>query len=167
MSDTAKTLLGTFGMTDFLIPLVLSDLSDEDARTRSRDGAGPSITWIVGHLLHYRFVVMSMLGHERVDPHGDTFTRAATDGSAYPAIADFQEQWDVLASDFQAVLTSKSEDDWNARSTGAHDEKSMRDQVSFFAWHEGYHMGVLGALRKDMGYPGPSEMVMAVREAGA
>jgi hypothetical protein len=41
MSDTAKTLLGTFGMTDFLIPLVLSDLSEEDARTRSRDGEGP------------------------------------------------------------------------------------------------------------------------------
>jgi uncharacterized damage-inducible protein DinB len=110
---------------------------------------------------------MSMLGHERLDPHGDTFTKAATDGSEYPTIADFQEQWDVLASDFQAVLTSKSEDDWNARSTGAHDERSVRDQVSFFAWHEGYHLGALGALWKEMGYPGPAEMVMAVREAGA
>ncbi len=81
MSDTAKTLLGTFGMTDFLIPLVLSDLSEEDARTRSRDGEGPSITWIVGHLLHYRLVVMSMLGHERADSHGARSRRPRPTGA--------------------------------------------------------------------------------------
>ena len=62
---------------------------------------------------------------------------------------------------------SKTEDDWNAPGTGAHDEKSLRDQVTFLAWHEGYHMGALGALRKEMGYPGPAEKAMAAREAGA
>ena len=36
MSDTSKTLMGTFGTTDYLIPLVLEDLSDDDARKRSR-----------------------------------------------------------------------------------------------------------------------------------
>ena len=167
MSDTAKTLMGTFGMTDFLVPLVLEDLSDEDARKRSRDGDGPSITWMIGHLMHYRCYVMSMLGDERVDPAGETFTQAATDGSDYPTTAELQEQWGALASDFQAALMSKTEDDWNAPGTGAHDEKSLRDQVTFLAWHEGYHMGALGALRKEMGYPGPAEKVMVAREAGA
>jgi uncharacterized damage-inducible protein DinB len=170
MGDTAKTLLGTFGMTDFLIPLVLEDVSDEDARKRSRDGKGPSIAWMVGHLLYYRHHVMSMLGHERVDPHGDTFTRPATDGSDYPTLAELQEQWGALATDFPAVFFSKTADDWNARREGARDKRSLRDQVNFFAWHEGYHMGALGALLKEMGYPGPAEKVRAARrarEAGA
>ena len=167
MSETAKTLMGTFGMTDFLMPLVLEDLSDEDARKRSRGGEGPSIAWMVGHLMHYRYYVMSVLGHERVDPAGETFTHAASDGSDYSTTAELREQWEALAPDFQAALLSKTEDDWNASGTGARDEKSLRDQVTFFAWHEGYHMGALGALRKEMGYPGPAEKVMAAREAGA
>ncbi len=90
MTGTAQTLMGTFGTTDFLVPLVLGDLSDEDARRRSRDGEGPSITWTVGHLMHYRYHVMSMLGDERGDPSGDTFAQAATDGSDYPTIDELQ-----------------------------------------------------------------------------
>ena len=167
MSDTSKTLMGTFGTTDFLVPLVLEDLSEDDATKRSRDGEGPSIAWIVGHLLHYRHFVMNLLGHDRVNPHGETFTQTATDGSAYPAIGELQKQWEALRSDFQAALMSQTEEDWDASGTGAHDERSLRDQVIFFAWHEGYHMGALGALRKDMGYPGPAEKVIAAREAGA
>jgi uncharacterized damage-inducible protein DinB len=160
--------MGTFGTTDFLIPVVLEDLSEEDARKRSRDGEGPSIAWTVGHLMHYRYYVMSMLGDEHVDPAGETFTQAATDGSDYPMLGELQEQWAALGSDFQAALMSKTEEEWDAQGTGeAHDERSLRDQVTFYAWHEGYHMGALGALRKEMGYPGPAEKVMAAREAGA
>ena len=167
MSDTSKTLMGTFGTTDFLVPLVLEDLSEDDARKRSRDGEGPSIAWIVGHLLHYRHFVMNLLGHDRVNPHGETFTQTATDGSAYPTIGELQKQWEALRSDFQAALMSETEEDWDASGTGAHEERSLRDQVIFFAWHEGYHVGALGALRKEMGYPGPAEKVIAAREAGA
>lgn len=167
MSDTAKTLMGTFGTTDFLMPMVLEDLSDGDARHRARDGDGPSIAWTVGHLLHYRYHVLGMLGDERENPHGDTFNKAATDGSDYPLVADLQAQWAELAPAFQGALMSKTEDDWNAAGTGAHDEKSLRDQVVFFAWHEGYHMGALGALRKALGHAGPAEKVLAAMEAQA
>lgn len=167
MSDTSKTLAGMFGTTDFLIPMVLEDLTDEQARTRSRGGEGPSIAWSVGHLLSYRYNVLGMLGNGREDPHGDTFNQDATDGADYPAVADLQSQWIALAQDLHAALASKSEDDWNTPGAGAHDEKSLRDQVIFFAWHEGYHMGALGALRKAMGLPGPAEKVMAAMEAQA
>jgi uncharacterized damage-inducible protein DinB len=117
--------------------------------------------------MHYRYHVMSMLGVEKKNPHGDVFTKTATDGAEYPTVAELQAQWAALAKDFQAALTAKSEEAWDAPATGAHDEKSLRDQVTFFAWHEGYHMGALGAIRKAMGHLGPAEKVMAAREAGA
>ena len=167
MTDTAKTLMGTFGITDFLVPMVLEDLSDEDARRRSRDGQGPSITWMVGHLLHYRYYVLTMLGEDRSDPRGETFTSDATDGADYPTVAELQSEWSAVAGDCQSALLSKSVSEWEAEGTGEHDEKSLRDQVVFMAWHEGYHLGVIGALRKEMGYPGPAEKVMAARQAEA
>ena len=168
MSQTAETLMGTFGMTDYLIPMVLEDLTDEDARKRARDDEGPSIAWMVGHLLHYRIDVMKLLGVERDDPWAERFASAdATDGNDYPSVAELQAAWESMAVDFADVMASKSDDDFAQPAAGAHDERSLRDQIVFFGWHEGYHMGALGAQLKRLGYLGPAEKVMAARRAKA
>jgi uncharacterized damage-inducible protein DinB len=49
-------------------------------------------------------------------------------------------------------------------SSGGHDEKSVRDKVAFLVFHEGYHLGAIGAMRKAMGRPGPAERVMEQME---
>ena len=168
MSNTAETLMGTFGMTDYLIPMVLEDLTDVDARKRARGDEGPSIAWTVGHLLHYRLHVMKLLGVERDNPWADRFASAdATDGKDYPSVAELQAAWDVMAADFAEVMASKNDADFARIADGAHEERSLRDQVVFFGWHEGYHMGALGAQLKQLGYMGPAEKVMAARRAKA
>lgn len=169
MTGSVDTLMGVFGTTDFLMPLVLDDLSDEHARKRSRGEEGPSIAWTVGHLLYYRIYVMNLLGEKRENPYDEKFGSAgATDGGDYPSVADLSEAWQSVGDDFRNVLTSKSEEELDFVSEdGAHDERSLRDQVVFFAWHEGYHLGALGAIRKSLGLLGPAEKVGALREADA
>jgi uncharacterized damage-inducible protein DinB len=159
--------MGLFGMTDFLMPLVLDDLSDEQARERSRGEEGPSIAWTVGHLLHYRVHVLGLLGEERENPYEAKFgSVAAGEGSDYPSLAELSEAWSSVGDDFRNVLTSKSEEELDFVSEGgAHDERSLRDQIVFFAWHEGYHLGAIGTMRKSLGLLGPAEKVMALREA--
>ena len=81
-------------MTDFLMPLVLDDLSDEQARERSRGEVGPSIAWTVGHLLYYRVHVLNLLSEESENPYEASFGKAAaTDGSDYPSVAELGEYW--------------------------------------------------------------------------
>lgn len=162
--QTAQTLLGTFGMTDFLMPLVLEDLTDEQARWRTRDGEGPSVTWLVGHLLHYRYYLLGVLGREVESPYGEIFTQPATDGSGYPTVDALLTKWSDVATVFQDALLSRSEAEWDEPGEGSHDEKTLRDQLVFFAWHEGYHMGMIGANRKALGLLGPAEKVTAMRE---
>ena len=154
-------------MTDFLMPLVLDDLSDEQARERSRGEEGPSIAWTVGHLLPYRVHVLGLLGEERENPYEARFgSVAASEGSDYPSLAELSEAWSSVGDDFRNVLTSKSEEELDFVSEGgAHDERSLRDQIVFFAWHEGYHLGAIGTMRKSLGLLGPAEKVMALREA--
>lgn len=160
--------MATFGMTDYLIPMVLEDLTDEDARKRARDDEGPSIAWMVGHLLHYRHHVMELLGAERENPWKEQFADAdATDGSDYPTVAELRDAWQRVADDFAEVMASTTDADFQRPVDGAHEEQTLRDQIVFFAWHEGYHMGALGAQLKRLGYLGPAEKVMAVREARA
>ena len=166
MTGSVKTLIGLYGTTDFLMPLVLDDLSDEDARKRSRGEEGPSIVWTVGHLLHYRIYVVNLRGEERTNPYEERFgNAAASEGSDYPSVAELREAWPSVGDDFRNTLASKSEEDLDYVSEGgAHDQRSLRDQVVFFAWHEGYHVGALGAIRKSLGLLGPAEKVMALRE---
>ena len=168
MSQTAETLMGTFGMTDYLIPMVLEDVSDEDARKRTRDDEGPSIAWMVGHLLHYRHHVMALLGASRDNPWEERFAEAeATDGAGYPTVTELREAWGRVAEEFAEVMAAKEDADFETPVDGAHEERTLRDQLVFFAWHEGYHMGALGAQLKRLGYLGPAEKVMAVRRARA
>lgn len=146
------------------MPMVLGDLDDVQARTRSRDGDGPSIAWLVGHLLHYRYYLLGVLGVSIESPLGDAFTKPATDGSDYPAVAELQARWASVAEQFHGAVAAKSEAEWDAPGEGSDEEKSLRDQLVFFAWHEGYHMGMIGANRKALGLLGPAEKVMALRE---
>ncbi|MBC7896238.1 MAG: hypothetical protein H7066_12560 [Cytophagaceae bacterium] len=42
-----------------------------------------------------------------------------------------------------------------------HGETKIRDELAFLAWHEGYHVGVIGAIRTAAGLPGPAELARA------
>ncbi len=71
----------------------------------------------------------------------------------------------------EAELDARLEEGWHEEQT-LRDQvvffaQTLRDQVVFFAWHEGYHLGGLGQIRKALGLPGPAERVMAVRRAEA
>ena len=168
MSGSATTLGGLYGTTDFMIPMVLDDLTDEQARTRPRGEGGPSIAWTIGHLLNYRIFMLNRFGAERENPYEEKFGDVpATDGSDYPSLAELRAAWDDLASDFMAALGALSEEELGARlQDGWHAEQVLRDQIVFFAWHEGYHMGAIGQIRKELGLLGPAERVQAARRAG-
>lgn len=168
MSDAAS-LTGLFGMTDFMVPMVLQGLPDEQARLRPRGEGGPSIAWTLGHLLHYRVFMLGRFGAPRDNPFGEDFGNgSATDGNDYPSVDTLRSVWEDVSTDFMtrvaeltdAELDEPLEDGWNP-------DQTLRDQLVFFAWHEGYHMGAIGQIRKSMGLLGPAELVRAAREADA
>jgi uncharacterized damage-inducible protein DinB len=165
MDGSAKTLAGLYGMTEFMIPMVLDDLSDDEACARPRGEGGPSIVWTIGHLLSYRIFMLKRFGSELDDPYAEKFRDApATDGSDYPSMAELRAAWEAVSGDFMDAVSSLSEEQLDAPlEDGWHEEQVLRDQVVFFAWHEGYHMGAIGQVRKALGLLGPAERVMATR----
>lgn len=162
MTRSAQTLATLFGTIDFLVPLVLDDLTEEQARARSRDRQGPSIAWSLGHLLHFRNDALALLGAPKEDAYGERFaSTAATDGEGYPTLDTLRGDWDRAAAALAAALEKATEDSLDAQATGPHDVKTVRDRLAFLAFHEGYHLGAIGALRKALGLPGPAELAMA------
>ncbi len=168
MSGSVQTLKGIYGMTDMLMPLVLGDLSDEAARRRARGERGPSISWTVGHLLCMRVYVLNTLGVEWVNPYEEAFGKgAATEGADYPTVAEFQEAWASIGEALNTAFDASTEEALDGvLPDGWYEGQRARDRLVFLGWHEGYHFGVIGAIRKNMGLPGPAELMTRQREEG-
>ena len=167
--DTVETLRSIFGTTDNVLMLALSDLTDETARRRSRGQEGPSVAWTVGHLLDHRFKVLRLLRVDRESPYAAKFgDTAATDGADYPTLADFRQQWADVLAELEEAFANAAADllERSLSDAGAHGETRLRDKLAFYAWHEGYHMGAIGAARKAFGLPGPAELVVAASRTG-
>jgi uncharacterized damage-inducible protein DinB len=160
MDLLARPIIALYGLSNSILCTGIGDLSDENARARSRGGAGPSISWTIGHLCHYKIKVLELLGQSLENPFASTFEHAATDGAGYPPLADLSASFSALNSELCTALAS-SADRLEAAMPGAgpHDEKRILDTVLFFAWHEAYHIGAIGAIRREQGHKAIAELV--------
>jgi uncharacterized damage-inducible protein DinB len=161
MDALVRPLVGLYGLSNGILATSISDLSDSDATTRSRGGSGPSIAWTIGHLCHYKLVVLGLLGHERGNPFTSKFeTAPASAGADYPRLAELAATFTGLNTDLCAALESAAAQ-LEAPMPGAapHDEKTVLDTVPFFAWHEAYHIGSIGAIRKELGRKAIADLV--------
>ena len=62
MEGLLHPIIALHGMSSRILATGIGDLTDPDAKARSRGGSGPSIAWTVGHLCHYKVKVLELLG---------------------------------------------------------------------------------------------------------
>jgi uncharacterized damage-inducible protein DinB len=167
MTTILKPIAASLRTTNFILDLCLGDVDERDAKKRVRRGEGPSIAWQVGHMLDHRCKLLDLLGVANESPYAIKYTSmAASDGGDYPGTTDFQVQWGhVFAQIERAMEAATLESLDRIVEHGAHGAKTALDSIIFLIWHEAYHMGAVGAIRKELGYPGPAEVVTA-RAAG-
>lgn len=163
MDALVRPLVAHYGLSQGVMTTAVKDLSDADAKERTRSGAGPSVAWTIGHLCHWKIQMLGLLGRAKDDPFAASFDKAAaTDGRDYPSLVSLMESWHALSVELIGALASASAAQVEAPMPGAgpHDEKKIFDTLLFFAWHEAYHLGAIGAIRKDLGRKAISELVL-------
>ena len=160
MDTLARPIIALYGLSNGILATGIGDLSDQDAKARSRGGAGPSISWTIGHLCHFKIKVLELMGQSRDNPFASTFEQTATDGANYPPLDDLAASFAALHGDLCTALTS-SADRLEAPMPGAEPpaEKRILDTVLFLAWHEAYHIGAIGAIRREQGRKAIAELV--------
>lgn len=164
MGNLAKPIAESLKFTDFIMNLVTGDLKNEDAVRRARGAEGASIAWIVGHLCYGRYILLNLLGAEEENPYADVFGRAgASDGSDYPDISELRRSWNETAEKVRGAMESATDEQLMshpATPDSPHGEKVLLDTIVFWMWHESYHMGQLGTIRTQLGYPSTSELAV-------
>ena len=160
MDALVRPIIALHGVSNSILTTGIGDLTDQDARARSRGGAGPSIAWTIGHLCHYKIKVLELLGQPRENAFTQFEQTPASDGSDYPTLADLAASFSDLNRDLCTALAS-SVDRLEAPMPGAglHDEKRILDTVLFLTWHEAYHIGAIGAIRREQGRKAIADLV--------
>jgi uncharacterized damage-inducible protein DinB len=161
MDALTRPIIALHGVSNGILATSIGDLTDAHAKTRSRGGDGPSIAWTIGHLCHYKIKILSLLGQPRENPFTAQFEHTpATDGSDYPPLADLAASFSALNGDVCAALASSSGRlEAPMPGTGPHNEKRVLDTVLFLTWHEAYHIGAIGAIRREHGRTAIAELV--------
>jgi uncharacterized damage-inducible protein DinB len=145
-----------FQANDGLIRQTLSDLP-ADAQWKQPGGEGNSIMWIVGHITQTRAGLLSLLGERASTGWGELFRRGAQrqDPSVYPESQAIKAVGIDLTKRLRAKLETITDEELAAPINPAvklPNVNTVADALAFFAFHEAYHVGQLGYVKKALGY---------------
>jgi hypothetical protein len=146
-----------FATGDLFLRRLVGDFTPEDWRVR--DAAGHDPRWLVGHLAATRRGVLKLLGLETEEQGWEAFFRRGTSPADLPGDLELAP---ILASFFgaQALMAGA----WEGLGPEALAKPFVRtlpdgsqtvgDAFRFLAWHEAYHLGQLGIMRRLAGKAG-------------
>ena len=150
-------LIGMLKLGDYLFDKATKDLNEDQARHQGGDVANP-ILWIAGHIANSRFGALKLLGVEAGSDLGDGFTRGAQydAGADYPSLSTIREAWQRASEQLVAKLESMDEAalQQDSGSEWPHGDNSLSGALHFLAWHESYHCGQLGQIRRSLDLEG-------------
>jgi len=157
MDPVIAPSVALFAFNGRLFDQALSGLSSEQVLSSPSESSNP-ILWIAGHLANTRFGLSAMLGRKLHRPWGDIFNRSAarpTPG-AYPELSVVQDAWKEVSTMLMARFEELTDADLCAPSPRPFPvpDASLRGTIAFLAYHEGYHLGQMGYVRRAQGLPG-------------
>ncbi len=170
MSQLIGPVVDLFRFNSELAAIALADLAPEDAVYRVKQGEGSSIAYLVGHLCSSRYGLLKVLGAADANPYKELYGEGAgaRDGDAYPPLTAIAAGWKDTAEKLHAALERLTDEDAMKPDDSGFPtpEKSLRGRLAFIAWHESYHIGQIGILRTERGYPSLRKALYQARQQG-
>lgn len=151
-----RLLAYQFSLTARGVGANLEGISDEESRRRPPNG-GNSINWVVGHIVSYRQLTLELLGEEPVWPKERT--EAYGRGSSGDVPGDQVLPLARLMEDLQATTAAigkrlEALPDDALETPGPNPKQTLGQRLAFLSFHESYHAGQIGLLRRLAGKPG-------------
>ncbi len=140
MEATARSLASIYSFNSLVVSLILERI-EEPALHQRYDDQFNSIGFVVAHLVDTRNVVTTLLGHDH-----------ASEGTQAPdaSLQELKASWTRSAAQLKALFDGVSAEQLAQESAKKVPigDSSVSGAVSFFAWHESYHVGQIGTALK-------------------
>ena len=150
----AETLAALYGLDHQVLRLNLDGITHEDSLVQPHP-FGNCINWIMGHLVGQRSTILTMVGEQPIWGEAEIamYKRGAppiTDGAkALPfdrIMADLDRSQELLVP----ALARLTENQLSV----ADERGTLADKLGFLQFHEAYHAGQIGLLRRLVGKEG-------------
>jgi hypothetical protein len=155
MDQRITPLAGQFTVGTNLVRRALADV-DEAALYRQPGPHSNPMLWMAGHLTQFRARIVRVLGSERPVPWEELFRTGSRlhEPSAYPRITEIEALWGELSEELIGRLEAltAAELDATPRVRVPSTDGTVAGALALFAFHEGYHVGQLGYLRRWLDY---------------
>lgn len=146
-----KLLASQLEYTAYSLQKNLEGITHEDSLAQPR-AKGNCINWVVGHIVHHRNIMHGLAGIEPVWTNemeeryyrGSSPLTSATEAEDLPTLLAMYE-----AS--QSALTARLCDMTSEELEQETDEKPLATTLAGLVFHESYHMGQLGIIRRVIG----------------
>ncbi len=134
-----------------LLRTALDGLDDERLRRRGSPHNN-SMLWVAAHLTTVRFVMARMLGLDLPIPWDGHFGTGADFGTPEPARDEILARFDQVTAALMDRYEQLGEADLGAPSGRfPSSDQTIGGAIHFLTFHDGYHLGQLGFLRKMAG----------------
>lgn len=131
-------------------------VTHEESLVRPGSG-GNCINWVLGHIVVHRGVMLTLLGQPPFwsDEEAEVYRR----GSSGDLPASRLKPLDALRADLESSSTRlraamAAADDTVLRSPAPSGKLTVGERLAFLVFHEAYHTGQIGLLRRLAGRPG-------------
>ena len=156
--ESKTQLLKQFDLLDRWFKNSLANLSDEETNQRI-DSKMNHIKYIAGHLFHSNYIFAQFAGVKVEPKWNELFSgqgkTKALDNFPYPNISEIIAEWDIVFPKVRDGLANLTEDILNKEvpspiaQSGIFDS-TIRDLWTFLNFHQAYHIGQIGILRKGL-----------------
>lgn len=155
MDAGVKALSEQFGVTTNLFAKAIAGLDGAALLTRVGPRSNPPI-WIAGHLAQSRARIITVVGGRAELPWQGLFETGSVvrDPSAYPDAEGILDVWETLSAQLMESIATLTAGQLDAPPPPrvASPDGTLRGALALLAFHEGYHVGQLGFLRKWLGH---------------
>ncbi len=154
MDHAIAHVLGLMDVVDNLYAKALHDLDPADLTRAPCPNANPMV-WMAGHLAQSRVRLARLLGAEQEVPWPSLFKRdvPAPGSEQYPALAEIRRAWETAGMALRTRLGAMSDGDLQGdlQVKIPSTDGTLRGAIVFALFHEGYHIGQMGYVRRTLG----------------
>lgn len=143
-----------FEFNSTVLKMNCEGITQDESLVRPQSGGNP-LNWIVGHIVASRNIVLELIGAERFwskeksaayDRGAKPFSDPAAIISLEKLLAEFERSNELLTDAFTRITPDQLQS-----SLG---NSTLEDYLYFLYFHEAYHLGQIGLLRRFLGKPG-------------
>ena len=149
-TSATSAYIDMFNMQAGIFSNALEGLSDKNALDRPNDKVN-HLNWLLGHLATCRLMLFNLLGGNEKDPYIDLYFKALSTENTYPSLAVVKSCFETATRQLVQKIESISEEEMETEIPGKGGRP--KDFISFFVYHEAYHLGQVGYARKFLGLP--------------